>query len=209
MNWRNGLFSPFLYKACSPTLKLNLEKTSMSWFHCFSTHLGSLFSSRFQDAFQARTWTCEPLASPQHCLGHTYSIRLTFVPTIHLPHRIFFLPLSSSSLSLRPQAPEPKPCLPLSAQLQAVGIFIDPSGIAWETRLHSIMYRRISLSLRLCVCGRGTRSWRPVCIITIHSNRPNLDSTVGEGESAEDKERIVQSLGRKGKLLCHLSGPRQ
>ena len=63
MNRWEWTFSPFLYKVCSPTLKLNLEQTSMSWFHYFSTRLGSLLSSKFQGAFQAQTRTCEPLAS--------------------------------------------------------------------------------------------------------------------------------------------------
>lgn len=48
---------------------------------------------------------------------------------IHLPHGILSFPLSlfPCGLCLRPQTWELKFCRPLSAQLQAVGIFVQPS----------------------------------------------------------------------------------
>jgi hypothetical protein len=57
------------------------------------------------------------------------------VHMIHLPHGNFFLLLSL--LWTLPETPKPSiwsPAYPSSAQLQALGTFINQSGISWEAR---------------------------------------------------------------------------
>ena len=61
---------------------------------------------------------------------------------IHLPHGIvLFLPSLSSLLMVSDSDSkhwEPKPCHLSSTQQQAVGIFINQTGLTWGARLHSI-----------------------------------------------------------------------
>jgi hypothetical protein len=54
-------------------IKFELWSESLDLAPSFSRHLGSLFSSRFQDAFQARTRTCEPLTG-RNRLSHAFSL---------------------------------------------------------------------------------------------------------------------------------------
>jgi hypothetical protein len=55
-----------LFKSADFIIKhLNLEQTSLSWFHYFSTHLDSLFFFS-SGSSQARTWTRETQAGPNN-----------------------------------------------------------------------------------------------------------------------------------------------
>jgi hypothetical protein len=86
--------SPLLYKACSPTLKLNLDQTSC---------LGSIFLSspsfplfQFQDAFQAQTHTWEPagLNSESFWFCFCYGLDLLYILKAWYPPvpKVIFFP---------------------------------------------------------------------------------------------------------------------
>lgn len=86
-----------------------------------------------------------------------------------------FLSLPSFSppcgLYLRPKAQELEPCLCLFYQAIGVGIITHQPGITWGTRLHKSFVSPFEPSKPWEQAG-------PVFSIIIHSNRPNLSSSL-------------------------------